>query len=1058
MFSIHAQTTTEGTDFWFGYMQNFDGGSPSSVEIFITSKVSTRGEIAISTNGARIQFEVEPGQTYRRIINREEDNSFAASGSGSVERKAIHVTSEEPVSVYAFNNRSRSADAAVIFPTESLGNKYFVSSIYEPDNRPTYSEFLVVAAYNNTVIEITPTQATVDGKPANEKFEITLDQGEVYQLQAAADLSGSLIQSDEESEECVAFAVFSGHMWATVTQENCDILLDFGQGPALNSNFAPDQLYEQLLPFNSWGKEYVVTPLSSREGYVLQVVAGEDNTQVNISGRTFTLNEGDYITRPESGLLYVSSNNPIQVAQFAQSGGCDALPGVTYFWNNGNVQPDVIGDPFMIMLSPLEQRLKEVTFNALNAQETTDYFVNIIVPTSSTGSTTLNGNTIPSFEWRSIFNTGFSYTSVDLAKGDDYTLKSDEGFIAYVYAFGTIESFGYSAGASIENLNIEIQGNDEFIGEIVNEACVDAIIDFEAAFDTEPGQEPRYDTFSWDFGDGNTADGQMVQHTYAEPGEYVVTILASKGSTSCGNSETLNRTIVVTDTEVEEIVGPVSVCPDVTGIAYTIQGAEGNTYQWEVSGGTLVSGQGTNEITVDWGPANNTSFVKVTPFNSFGCQSDPQTLDVIINKRLEPAPPRSSSPQPGEVCYLDRNRIRYFTPPTAGSEYEWFIEGGTFTSDSNIASDEVFVDWGSSTSGRIWYREFNPLISDCEGFSDTVSVVIHPEIIESGIVIDALCNGDSNGSVVLTIEGGKGSNYTVNWDNGMTGASIDGLNAGEYTATITDELGCEITSQVYTVGHPDVLEFVNMGDVLDVRCFEESNGEISVSIQGGTAPYSFAWSGMGINRTTDVPMITGLKTGTYDVVATDVNGCSALLEGIFVDEPLLLQADIESLINDPVCPQAENGTAFIDAKGGTPDYQFYWSNDPTTDNQEATGLSKGEYTVRIVDANGCEATYPIEKGERDPKVFIPNAFSPNGDGINDEFKPVADCQVVYSMQIFNKWGTIVFSTTDITEGWDGTFNGGPVQYGKYSYVIFWAATINGVKFEENIRGSLNIYK
>jgi gliding motility-associated-like protein len=386
------------------------------------------------------------------------------------------------------------------------------------------------------------------------------------------------------------------------------------------------------------------------------------------------------------------------------------------------------------------------------------------------------------------------------------------------------------------------------------------------------------------------------------------------------------------------------------------------------------------------------------------------------------------------------------------------VESGTFAAGSNPNSNEVLVDWGNSTTGRIWYREFNPAIANCEGFSDTLNITIYPEIIDTAVIVDALCNGDANGSITLDISGGKSGPYLVQWNNGMTGAQINGLAAGDYTAVITDELGCSITSQVYTVNEPDLLELLDAPVVVDARCFQETNGSIQVTAQGGTAPYRFNWTSEGFRRTTTDPMISGLPTGNYTLEVLDANNCSTIINNIFVDQPLLLEADIESLINDPVCPDAENGTAFIDAKGGTPDYQFFWSNNPTVDNQATDGLAQGIYTLEIFDANGCTANYTLEQTERDPNLFVPNAFSPNGDGVNDVFKPVADCDIVYSMQIFNKWGAIVFSTNNIEVGWDGTFNGASVQKGKYSYVIFWAAEINGVQVEQNIRGSLNIYQ
>lgn len=1019
--------TTEGTDFWFGYMENAVGqGAPVTLEMYISARTTANVQIR-SLRGFSRDIVVRPGNTQRVVV----PSDFMPNTEGASDR-GIHVTSDEPISVYQLNKRQFSADAAVILPVNAIGKEYYVTAHMEPPGEieagSRESEFLVVAVEDGTEIEITPSAETYGGWDAGIKQTITLDAGEMYLVKSDEDLSGSYIKTINSSDDdCKNVAVFGGNVFVNVG----------GCG-----GFR-DHLIEQMFPTSAWGKNFVFVPYQTRSGGdYIKIIASEDNTVVNIQSiGNINLDAGDvYRNKALSGVRTITSNNPISLAQYSRSSECDFAS----------------GDPFMIIVSPIEQRVRQVTFSAFTVQEIDQYYLTLITEQDALAT----GVTLDGVDITAEFNTtlgGYAYADLQISRGD-HTVDAPDGVIAYVYGYGTAESFGYSAGVSLANLNLEILGDDEFIGEIITEACVNADIVFDASFETEPGEDPRYDTFLWDFGDGNTADGQIVTYNYSIAGEYIVTLTASQGAAGCGNSETINRTINITETEVSEMTGPISVCPDVEGISYSVEGTADNSYDWTVVGGTLVSGQGTSEIIVNWGPANPAASVNVTPFNYLGCRGDDVLLDVIINKRLEPAAPQSDSPAPEEVCFLDRNRIRYFTPQTNGSEYEWFIDGGSFTTDSDPNSNEVFVDWGVNNNGRVWYREFNSAISDCEGFSDTLNVVIYSEILETGVVTDALCNGDANGTIVLSLSGGKDDSYSVSWDNGMNGASISGLVAGDYIATIADALGCEITSQTYTIREPDVLEFVDTGSVLDVRCFQESNGEIDVTVVGGTTPYSYQWSGESVGVQTTSPSLTGLKTGTYSVTVTDANGCTALLENIFVGEPTLLEADLETLLNDPVCPQASNGIAFIDAKGGTPDYQFFWSNNATTDNQEASNLSKGEYTVRIVDANGCEDFLTIVKDERDPKVFIPNSFSPNDDGINDEFKPVADCDVTYSMQIFNKWGTIVFSTTDINEGWDGNFGGGAVQNGKYSYVVFWSATINDVVFEENIRGTLNIFK
>jgi gliding motility-associated-like protein len=1044
--------TTEGTDFWFGFLQNADAAEPVSLEVFITSNEVAKGTIEVFSDGRTIDFEITPGVTYKEVIGSSVFNSYGASGSGVIQRRGIHITSDVDISVYAFNNRANSADAAVIFPTNSLGKKYYASTYYEEapfddvwtsQNSP--AELLVVATADETSIEITPSEATADGKPAGIPFTIQLNQGDIYQLSSLGDLTGTLIESASGNDECKNFAVFGGNRWTRVTGgQNC---LAFNGGATLSAGFAGDQLYEQMYPVNTWGKRYSAIPYKGRTGYVLQITASEDNTTVNVDGQpSQTLDAGEYVRYDMTNAALVDADKPIQVAQLSQSLSCDFPSGV-----NNPVGP---GDPFMIMLSPNEQVLKQITFNALQAASITDYFVSVIVRTDDINQLRLNGNAVSSTLF---FGTpgdrDYSYAAIGITKGEDYTLESESGFIAYIYGFGQVESFGYVAGASLENLNLEVVGDDETIGLIVEEGCVNSLIDFNVEFEVEAGQAPRFNTFSWDFGDGNAGDGQNVTHVYDQAGTYEIELTASDGGGACGNSEVVTRSIIITDIEVSAVSGPASVCPDVTDITYAVTGPDTNTYQWLIEGGTITSAASGESITVDWHTANENAFVKVIPTNYLGCIGDTVTLDVKINKRLEPALPNG----PEEVCFTDLNNVIYNTPPTNGSAYQWFIEGGEILSGENTS--EINVKWDGVGTGRVWYRESNLLISDCDGLSEPLEVMVYEEIVETGAVSDVLCNGGNTGEISLSITGGKSGGYNVTWSNGMSGQNINGLVAGTYTATITDPLGCTLEA-VYEVTEPATLEIAD-ANVMDVRCFEERNGVINLVIEGGTPDadgrYTYHWTGPLTNRFTTEPMIDGLGTGDYSVLVTDSNGCETGMT-FFVDQPTLLEPDLETLINQPICPDASDGTAFVEAKGGTPDYQFYWSNNAATDQQQGENFSRGTYTVRIVDANGCESSLEVEVEERFPKIFVPNAFSPNGDGQNDDFKPVTDCNLIYSMQVFNQWGAITFATNDIREGWDGTMEGQNVPDGKYSYVIFYAGTLNGVAFEETLRGTLRLYR
>lgn len=1039
--SALAQVTTEGTDFWLGFLENNDSGLSSSLEIFITSKQAASGTIVVLQDGRNVNFNVSPGATYKYVVSDDRNNPFAASGSGAISTKGIHITSDVDVSVYAFNKRSLSADATVILPTPTLGREYIVASYFENSGQNNIeSEFMVVGTENNTSIEITPSVTTVDGKQAGVPFTVTLNQGQAIQLQALADLTGTEIKSvSTDPSECKNFAVFSGNMWTRIG----------------NCGGANDQLYEQLFPVNTWGKNFTLVPFLGRNsnGDLFRVITSENNTSVTITAgglppSTFSIaSRGEFYTGNVSDATSISADKPIQVVQFSKS-QCAEIGA------NGSSP----GDPFMLVISPDEQLLNEVTFNTLASDVIDNYYTTIITKTSSRNDVKLNGTAISGFSWTTLSaNPELSYARINLTGNTDYTVIASDGFISYVYGFGVIESFGYAAGASLEVLNLQVVGVDETIGLIVNEGCLNSQTTFSADFETPAGQEPRFNTFEWDFGDGNTSDEQNPVHTYDSPGTYEVFLIASNGTGACGTSQTVNRTVVITEAAIDEFVGPVSVCPDVNGVVYSVTGAADNTYEWSVTGGGIASGGNGAEISVDWGATNDNASVTVTPINYLGCIGESITLDVKINKRLEPALPTGAA----EVCFADFNAVEYSTPATTGSEYEWFVEGGNFLSGNS--SNAVTVQWdGVGIPGRIWYREFNPLISDCEGFSEVVDVIIYPDMEIVPSVVDVLCFGDANGTVDFDVTGGKPGAYTLRFQgDDLPSTSISGLTAGNYTATVVDILGC--TKEVdFVVGTPEVLAISDM-TVLNVRCFQEANGSIMLSLSGGTPTsagayrYSLSGNGRSDSGLSDTPTVNNLTAGNYTITVTDENGCETSTDFVII-EPALLEPDLETLINQPICPDASDGTAYVEAKGGTPDYQFFWSNNETVDEQEGMNFSQGTYTVRIVDASGCETSLEVEVIERFPKIFVPTAFSPNGDGENELFKPVTDCNLQYSIQVFNKWGAITYASADITAGWDGTLNGQPAPDGKYSYIIFYAGSLNGVSFEETLRGTLRLVR
>jgi gliding motility-associated-like protein len=544
----------------------------------------------------------------------------------------------------------------------------------------------------------------------------------------------------------------------------------------------------------------------------------------------------------------------------------------------------------------------------------------------------------------------------------------------------------------------------------------------------------------------NSISGNLYTNTVN--GETLYARVTKNGS-RC-SSVTNFDLVVLPEPVVDEIFGASSICPSVDGVPYKVTGTSISNYLWLVEGGDLASGQDTDSITVNWGVANDNALIKLLVSNESGCGIDTVFYDVKINKRLEPEIPQGDN----VICYAEKDEVQYQVPFVPGSEYNWTTTNGTIigATDENL----ITVQWDdNATNGEVYFREFNPGIADCEGFSDTLRVEILNEIIVGNVVKQPLCFGENNGSIQLAVSGGNG-NKVVTWNNGATGELLENVRSGTYEYSITDEMGCVITAEIEIL-EPDLLVVVNV-DPIEALCFTSADGTGNATVEGGTGVYSYLWTGPNFSQQTSVNGINGLVRGDYNVEVTDENGCVANLP-FTIDSPELLLPDLDALINLPICPGTNDGEIDIDALGGVPDYQFFWELNTNQTGKVATGLIAGDYRLRIVDANGCEATLDLEVTEFVPRVSFPNAFTPNGDNENDEFGAVVGCPLPeYNFKMFNKWGEMIFYTEDQNVMWDGTYKGENAPSGGYSYTVFYRVLVNETIIDESITGMIRLFR
>ncbi|MDX2429689.1 MAG: gliding motility-associated C-terminal domain-containing protein [Bacteroides sp.] len=228
--------------------------------------------------------------------------------------------------------------------------------------------------------------------------------------------------------------------------------------------------------------------------------------------------------------------------------------------------------------------------------------------------------------------------------------------------------------------------------------------------------------------------------------------------------------------------------------------------------------------------------------------------------------------------------------------------------------------------------------------------------------VDIDCFGAGNGSVNLSSAGGVLPHlFAWTGPGGFTESTedISMLEAGSYSVSITDANGCMVPfPSLATILEP--LEIALSPVKTDISCGGLSDGAVSITVTGGTLPYSYNWTGPAGFSSTQKD-ITGLAAGTYNLVITDGNGCIMNFPGVAtIIEPPAISATLISQ-TDILCNGEASGAITINTNGGTGLLLFAWTNEAGTtvsSDEDPTGLFAGTYSLTITDANGCSMVYP----------------------------------------------------------------------------------------------------
>ena len=219
---------------------------------------------------------------------------------------------------------------------------------------------------------------------------------------------------------------------------------------------------------------------------------------------------------------------------------------------------------------------------------------------------------------------------------------------------------------------------------------------------------------------------------------------------------------------------------------------------------------------------------------------------------------------------------------------------------------------------------------------------------ESHIAFDSDCYDSANGSIDLTPSGGYGNTY-FQWSNGSNTQDISNLAPGTYYCTLTEGQGHTIETGPIVVSSPPELEIL-AASIIDVECFGEAEGSISVTAGGGSPGYSYQWS-----NGQSGPQLSNVPAGNYTLVITDANGCTKT-ESYTIQQPLPLSST--ATVQDENC-ESEDGFILLNPQGGTYPYYFDIGNGPSQ-TPVFSELAAGTYAISVTDAYACQFVMNVD--------------------------------------------------------------------------------------------------
>jgi trimeric autotransporter adhesin len=1005
--------------------------------------------------------------------------------------RAISIVSDVPITVYAHQYASTNSGATMLFPVSTWGYEYYTLNNRQNYDGNSHNTFYIIADSNNTVVEITPSRPTLGGRPAGVPFTVTMNRGDEYLVVGATisgaegeDLTGSIIKSIPNSDgKCFPIAVFAG---TSRTGLGC------GTSPGSSGDFASQQIF----PYAAWGKRYLTGPTSNQTGpssimtNMFRVMVKDPLTVVKRNGVTLTpLINGRYYKFESNTSDEITADKPIMVGQYmASSGSCP------------NTSGD--GDPEVFYLSPIEQGVKYAGFYRNITTAIDENYMTIVVPNGGTGFSSLKVDgvlfsAIPAARKFSFTNFNSNYTVAVVfwpggaGNAGQSSVQSDSSFTGIVYGLGSAESYGYNVGTLVKSLNAtgSIVNTLNTTGSTSNDfTCEGSTFIFKTQiplratkltwrFSAVPNLSPNVDVVMNNpvpilasmkpNGDSVYTYEVSTPYTFSAPGIYPVQVdFEHPDIEGCQKvAQNIIYVQVVPAPKTNFSITPNPACQgDVVqfaGEAQTVNGININSWQWTFHDNTTANTQNTSYTYTAAGTFN----VKLHTLTPDGCVGD--SIKVVT---VNPRPAITLTPDSIAVC----NGLTHtfvINSPVAGVTYNWyttptggspFFTGTSYTTPAVTSTINYYIEAVSTVGGCVSLQRKKVTATP------TVSLAVPVITVQSATPT----------SVTFTWAAVPGA---VSYQASVNGGTFATVTPGPLTHTVTTTALQSVSVIIKAVGanpcqNSQSLPVSGCSDAI-ININPDSlaicpGATATFNIQSPVAGATYTWytsatggtsAGTGTSFTT--PALSAL-TNYFVGISNTTTGCTGTTRK-------RVTVSILGPLTPTVVTLDSAGANFVvfkwTAVPGAASYQVSLDGGATwgTPSSGATGLThrinnlnpSQEITiiVRAIGVNSCQTSVslPVKGRAINDNIYIPNSFSPNGDGTNDVLKVFSYSIKEMKFVVFNQWGEKVYESTNMNMAWDGKFRGKDQPSGVYMYVAKFILLDNTVVER---KGSVNLVR